>query len=203
MMAEPGFKAYQKYVAVKSHFKQKNFDYFKYAGKTRVSENNFLQRRDRYYFAKLERKHKKDLLYFLVSNIIEDNDIWIGDLLSEQAEKRFMNWKRRVESLKYNFKKDMGVIRDYMDKHDISFDDVFRVSNSDHPVIFKLLMTDDISLESFVILDQCIKFISRLNKKLVDDPIWSMYNEKIIKYSRFVNINTSEYRDILKSIFIS
>ena len=74
-----GFSAYQTYVAVRNHFKQESYDYFKYNGKTRVGQDSFLKRNDRYFFAKLQRKLNNDeLIGFFVANFINDDSNWSG-----------------------------------------------------------------------------------------------------------------------------
>ena len=42
-----GFAAYQTYVAVRNHFKQDSYDFFRYNGKTRVGQESFLKRNDK------------------------------------------------------------------------------------------------------------------------------------------------------------
>ena len=201
-MAEAGFKAYQKYLAVKGHFTRKDYDYFKYKGKIKASESSFKKRNDRYHFAKLENKHKKDLLPFLVSNMVVSSEVWVGELLSENSEKIYKKWQKKIESLKYTFRTDMSKLRDLIELHDYEFDDLFKMKDNDHPIIFKQLMTEEISLESFVILDRILNFISYFDKKMLDDPIWTMYNVKIVKYQRFIDINKFDYHEIVKNIFL-
>lgn len=201
-MAEAGFKAYQKYLAVKGHFTRKDYDYFKYKGKIKASESSFKKRNDRYHFAKLENKHKKDLLPFLVSNMVVSSEVWVGELLSENSEKIYKKWQKKIESLKYTFRTDMSKLRDLIELHDYEFDDLFKMKEHDHPVIFKILMNEEISLESFVILDKILDFIRVFDKKMLDDPIWSMYNKKIRKYKDFIRINKTDYRKIVRQVFV-
>jgi hypothetical protein len=47
------FAAYKKYVALKLHFQQDNYDYFKFSGKAKVSREKFETRRDKYYFQRI------------------------------------------------------------------------------------------------------------------------------------------------------
>ena len=47
-----GLEAYSTYLAVRNHFKTKNYDYFKYNGKIKVNEDKFRTRRDHYQFEK-------------------------------------------------------------------------------------------------------------------------------------------------------
>ena len=200
-MSQPGFAAYKTYLAVKSHFTS-NYDFFKYQGKIVAKETSFNQRKDRFFFEKIERLHRKELVEFFVSNLILDEKAWIGSLVSDESENNFINWKRRFESLKYEFRVDVSKIVTYMEEENIVFDELFFSGENDHPHIFKLLMGNTISLETFIIMDKVLNFIAKINKNLLDDPIWSSYNRKIRKYSSFIEIESDEYKKILRNAFL-
>lgn len=200
-MSYPGFNAYKIYLALKSHFTS-DYDYFKYHGKMRVKEESFLKRRDKFFFEKIERRYKKELVPFFVSNLIKEDNAWSGSLATDQAEQTFNEWKKKTQSLRYVFKEDMGKIRALMDHNDLQFDELFDCGNGQHPAILKLLISEDISIESFVILDQVLSFAKRINRILLDDFTWIVYYKKVIKYSRFIEVDKKEYRMILKDIFV-
>lgn len=198
-MSLPGFKAYQTYLALKRHFTS-DYDFFKYKGRIRLSEKSFLKRNDKYFFEKIERNHKKELVPFFVSNLLKDDGGWSGSLVGNQAEDVFVDWKKRFQSLKYSFKEDMIKLRDYMDLNDIEFDQLFDCSDGQHPIILKFLIREEISLESFIILDRVLSFRKRINN--LDDIVWSEYNRKVMKYSSFIDIDREEFRQILRNIFV-
>jgi hypothetical protein len=200
-MSYPGFNAYKIYLALKSHFTS-DYDYFKYHGKMRVKEESFLKRRDKFFFEKIERRYKKELVPFFVSNLIKEDNAWSGSLATDQAEQTFNEWKKKTQSLRYVFKEDMGKVRALMDHNDLQFDELFDCGDGQHPAILKLLISEDISIESFVILDQVLSFAKRINRILLDDFTWIVYYKKVIKYSRFIEVDKKEYRMILKDIFV-
>ena len=200
-MSYPGFNAYKIYLALKSHFTS-DYDYFKYHGKMRVKEESFLKRRDKFFFEKIERRYKKELVPFFVSNLIKEDNAWSGSLATDQAEQTFNEWKKKTQSLRYVFKEDMGKVRALMDHNDLQFDALFDCGDGQHPAILKLLISEDISIESFVILDQVLSFAKRINRILLDDFTWIVYYKKVIKYSRFIEVDKKEYRMILKDIFV-
>ena len=200
-MSYPGFNAYKIYLALKSHFTS-DYDYFKYRGKMRVKEESFLKRRDKFFFEKIERRYKKELVPFFVSNLIKEDNAWSGSLATDQAEQTFNEWKKKTQSLRYVFKEDMGKVRALIDHNDLQFDELFDCGDGQHPAILKLLISEDISIESFVILDQVLSFSKRINRILLDDFTWIVYYKKVIKYSRFIEVDKKEYRMILKDIFV-
>ena len=196
-----GFQAYQTYLAVKNHFKT-NYDYIKYNGKISVNKNSFDRRKDKFFFEKIEKRHKKDLVPFFVSNLIVDEDAWAGSLVSDQAEMIFTKWKRRFESLKYEFRKELGLIQNYLDDNNITFDDLFKCKEYEHPIIFKMLLSEIISLETLIIMNRILNFSRQFDKKLLDDPVWIDYSTKIKKYNSFFMIDNSQYKKILRDVFL-
>ena len=49
-MKMTGFECYKTYLALKHHFTNQSYDYFKYNGKTKANEQTFKTRKDRYFF---------------------------------------------------------------------------------------------------------------------------------------------------------
>ena len=100
-----GFKAYKIYVALRAHFTG-NYDYVKYGGKMRVGEESFLKRKDRFFFAKIERKYSNELEHFFISNFINDTGSWAGTLVNAAAADIYTQWQKRMGSLGYEFEQD-------------------------------------------------------------------------------------------------
>jgi len=95
-----GFNAYKLYLAVKNHFTT-SYDFFKYNGKVNAKEDSFLKRKDKFFFAKLQRKYKdNDLRDLFVSNFADGEDFWIGNVLTQKLNLFIMNGKLdRLSSL--------------------------------------------------------------------------------------------------------
>ena len=62
MTENTGFAAFALYNALKLHFTSESYDYFKYNGKTNVSPQSFMTRKDKYQFYKLSRKYNPEEL---------------------------------------------------------------------------------------------------------------------------------------------
>lgn len=201
-MYYPGYNAYKTYVALKNHFTSDSYDYFKYKGKARVKEETFLKRKDKFFFEKIEKKYQEDLVDFFISNLVMDQSSWIGTMVGDKAERIFSEWKKKKQSLKYSFKEDMVTIRNYMDENEVSFDEIFTCVDDQHPIVLKLLIGEEISLESFIILDRVLNFIRHLDHFLLDEYVWLEYNKKVRKYSPFVVTDKKEYHMVMKNVFI-
>ena len=115
-----GFDAYKTYLALKQHFTS-DYDYFKYNGKVRANVDAFLKRRDKFFFRKLSKKYTKDeLVNFFVSNfIVSDN--WIGNLISQESEDNYVQFKKRMESLGYSVRNELHFLFDYCRDRDLDF----------------------------------------------------------------------------------
>ena len=95
-MIEP-FDAYQKYLAIKLHFSQPSYDYFKYHGKTNARKDKFDLRQDRFFFHKLSKKENLEL--YLACNFMENPELWAGQLLEQECIDRYKETLKRHQSL--------------------------------------------------------------------------------------------------------
>ena len=190
--------AYRCYLALKNHFTKDHYDYIKYRGKTRASNQAFYKRKDRFWFEKFARqKNDKEIEEFFVSNFIYSTDpatVWIGEMIKE-GEGRYTEWKKKVQSLTYVFKEETENV--FENK---KVDDMFDCSKG-HPPILKSYLGGDISLESMVIYDRIFDYGKDFDKRL-KDPVWETVSRKIKKYSPFLNIDVSRYKKILKEVII-
>ena len=103
-----GFEAFQLFQAIKLHFTTDSYDYFKYGGKTRFKLEHFESRKDKYFFLKLSRKYrtKEAMIFFLVSLFVEKDYKWVGDLVTQEAEDKYLEKQRVFQSLTYIFTND-------------------------------------------------------------------------------------------------
>jgi len=190
--------AYRCYLALKNHFTKDHYDYIKYRGKTRASNEAFYKRKDRFWFEKFARqKNDKEIEEFFVSNFIYSTDpstVWIGEMIKE-GEGRYQEWQKKVQSLTYVFKQETESV--FENK---KVDDMFDCSKG-HPPILKIYLRGDISLESMVIYDIIFGYGKDFDKRL-NDPVWETVSRKIKKYKPFLNINVPRYKKILKEVVI-
>ena len=190
--------AYRCYLSLKNHFTKPKYDYHKYRGKVRATNQAFYKRKDRFWFEKFARKkNDKEVEEFFVSNFISIADpgtMWIGDMI-KNGEARYVDWKKKVQSLTYTFKQES---KELFSKDKI--DDVLDCSKG-HPPILKSYLRGNTSLETLVICDRIVGYRERFDKKL-KDPVWETVSLKIKKYTPFLNIDVPRYKKILKEIVL-
>ena len=193
------FDAYRCYLSLKNHFTKEHYDYHKYGGKTRATHQAFYKRKDRFWFEKFARaKTDKEVEEFFVSNFVSSTDpgtMWIGDMI-KNGEARYVDWKKKVESLSYNFKEETTSLFS-----DGNFDAMFYVDGSRHPDILKEYLGGKVSLETMVICDRILGYREEWDKKL-NDPVWETVSLKIKKYKPFLNINVFRYKKILQKVVL-
>lgn len=186
------FNAYKTYIAIKNHFHSKTYDYFKYNGRTKASIKSFESRSDKYFFHKLS-KHS-DCINYLASNFLI-GDCWVGDLVNEQtAEKNYMAWRKRMESLSYIFNNDL-------DKLDSDFNSNFAVTDGHHPKLLKLYLRKEICPETILILEDLLGFFRAWNKKIEDKIVWPNEYIKLKKYRPFFTVNIDKFKVLVLEKF--
>ena len=190
------FEVYCEYLALKSHFTNPKYDYFKYNKKVRATITSFNRRRDKYFFEKTSRKYSdKEVVDFLVANFVEStsvNQIWIGEIISS-GERTYQEWMRRQQSLTYLFKEQSNELFS-----ETKLDDALNCSKG-HPPVLKKFLSGKISLETLVIYDKIFLFGKMFDKKLLD-PVWETVSLKIKKYSPFLNTDVVQFKKILREI---
>lgn len=185
------FEAYKLFMAIKTHFTNPKFDYFQYNGKVAASISAFEQRRDRYQFAKLARL--KDPQSYLVANFVAGSPKWIGDVLSDDSEKIYTDWLRRIESLTYLVTREIKQLDDDF----ISF---FKVKDGQHPRLLKLHLQGKISIETLVILNDLLRFFPIWDKKINDTVIWPSVRDRCLKYRQFLHYDRAKIKPLVKDL---
>lgn len=188
------FDAYKHYLALKSHFSTKTYDYFKYGGAVRAKRESFETRKDKYFFHKLSKR--KDLTDFLVALFVYGKkDAWIGDVLrNEETEQLYRKWQKVKESLSYVFMSDL-------EKFNSDLLSSFVVENGQHPHALKLLLREEIHLETFIIMNDIMRFTSAWNREIEDQIIWPEVRLKCKKYHPFLTYDREKLKNIVVDKF--
>ena len=192
------FDAYKQYLALKNHFSKDNYDYHKYAGKSRASVESFNKRKDKYWFEKLSRqKSDEEIKNFYIANFVEADDpnsLWIGNVI-RAGDIYYKEWSKRQQSLQYIFTQESETLFG-----EYSLDQAFDCKKG-HPPVLKKFLSGIISPETLVIYDKIFLIRNNFDKKLLD-PIWESVSLKVKKYTPFLNIDVFRYRKILKDTII-
>jgi len=192
-----GYEAFSIYNALKLHFSQQSYDYFKYNGKSRISIDSFENRKDKYHFYKLSRKYKEDeYINFLVANFIMNEKTWAGDLLKTEAEVNYLRRMKYMQSMTYSFENDCNLVFEELDNPN----EVLRVEDGEYPVLLLMALRKEIQPETLVILNALLNFFPAWSKNVADTIRWPDYRMKMLKYTAFVPFDSVKYRLMLKKV---
>tara|TARA_Y100000389_G_scaffold90401_1_gene86958 strand:- start:256 stop:645 length:390 start_codon:yes stop_codon:yes gene_type:complete len=122
---------------------------------------------------------------------------YIGDMMDEDGEQNYRDHKRIQESIHRVFSVDINRLRE----EDIVFDKLFQSVDGQLPLLVKLWLQEEISLETVVILNAIFGFIPRESVKISDTIIWPDTQRKIEKYSPFVSFDRNKCITLLQKTF--
>ena len=189
------FESYKLYNALKLHF-EGSYDAVKYNYKTNVTPKSFLNRKDKYFFAKLAKKYNGSLKEFYVSQFINEQR-YVGDMMDSEAESYYATYKKIKESIHRVFSIDINILSEQK----VEFNNLFESIEGQQPLIIQYWMQEDISLETVVILNSILGFIQREDSKISDTIIWPDNKRKIEKYTPFVSFDINKCKTMLMEKF--
>jgi hypothetical protein len=193
-----GYEAFCLYQSIKLHFTTDSYDFFKYGGKSKISLEAFENRKDKYFFYKLSRRlqSKDDLIFFLVSNFVNDENCWVGSLLENESEKIYRDRLKVIQSLSYNFESDCDKIFDEV----LNPNEVLKVVNGEYPILLTMALRKDIQIETLCILNKILQFFPNWKNNISDTIRWPQYCRKVTKYSPFIEFDETKCQNILKKV---
>ena len=154
----------------------------------KLKKSSFEKKNDRYQYAKLLKT--SDWEGLVLSNIVSNPNIWVGDLFSEEAMIVYYDWKKVNNSLTYTFKSDIN-------RFDDDLSNTFKVKNGRYPLPIDLYQKGEIRLETLVLLNRIFKCFDYWDSKIEDLILYPLLSQKVRKYEPFV-----KYKDTQKLIQI-
>lgn len=192
-----GKSVYTLYLAIKQHFNGR-YDVVKYNWVMRVSDAAYQKRRDKYFFEKLSDKYTlKELTLIFMSNLVANQDAWIGDISDADALVFYREYIGRLKRIKEQFKDDIKNIYYFSQKVEVkALSEIFEYNNKvQSSYIFKLLQSNVISFETFILLDSFLDIINKHDDQ-TNDLVWSKYSTKLNAYKKILIIDSAEARKL-------
>ena len=194
-----GYEAYELFQALKRHFTQEKFDFFKYRGHINTSKEAFENRKDKWHFYKLSRKFgtKQELTDFLIANFLDNENIWVNNLLVEEADIRYIEYKKVMQSLAYTFENDcISLFEDCKEPNSLL------VTNGDYPILLTKALRKEIHIQTLVLLNIILGFVPMWSKTITDTIRWPNYHMKMLKIASFLPQDSVRYKLILKKVLV-
>ena len=190
-----GYEAFCLYSSLKLHFTQESYDYFKYYGKSKTSVEAFENRKDKWHFYKLSRRfsNAEQGRDFIIANLLRDSDVWIGHLLTNDADVVYRDRQKVIQSLTYTFTNDIAPIMNHKNP-----DELLMVPSDGYPVLLSMILYGDISLETGCILNAILNFLPMWDRKIVDTIHYPNLSLRMKKYTPFISFEVTKYKELLK-----
>ena len=200
-----GYDVYRLYVALKTHFHSDTYDFFENEGRVKANLSSYHRRRDRYFFEKLAKRFSGrdsfELVDFFVANLTADASTWVGDMLTDDCERIYIDWSKRIQALDYTFECDCESLLNEIEKEEIPFNNLFVCEDEQHPLLLRLVMRGQVKVETFIILDNMLNFFERWDVEMPDDYVWEEFRRKCLKYKPFltqIDASKSKHRLIMR-----
>ena len=198
-----GLDCYRTDLAMRQHFTNPKFDFFEYNGKVKASEEKYQERSDFYFFETMARKlSDQEVQEYLLASFISSSQpqkVWIGDI-KRSGKDCWLAWQKQRQSEQYLVSQDLDRLVVLMEEEGYTFNDLFETVGG-HPPSLKLHIQRRISLETLIILDMVLGFMSQWDKAF-HDPLWESLSFKVRKYKPFLSINKSKYIKLIKEKFL-
>lgn len=179
------------FIALKLHFTTDRYDVFEYKERTSYKFTELPLHRKIFLQKLLKQYDKRELVNYMISNFVSgDNNGGMFD--QETGHIIYTKWKKTKESLFYTFKQDLNIIKEYTDTKNISINDVIVYNEGIHPILYKMYISKQISIETVVILDKIINFTE--DYKESKDFFIMEFTRLVYKYSKFLKNNLDKFQ---------
>lgn len=184
------FEVYSTYVALKTHFSRKTYDYFKYNGTVKVSIEKYNKRPDKYFFEKIAKKYnKEEVIQYFVSNFLVNSNFHIIQMNNQN----YAEWQRKMQSFSYLFSMDVDTILERC----TTINECMQCNNSNHSQVLKLFLGGSLMMETLIMLNRLTGFIDRYDDLLNEDPIWKQLSFILRKYDPFIQGSSKQVKQII------
>lgn len=184
------FEVYSTYVALKTHFSRKTYDYFKYNGTVKVSIEKYNKRPDKYFFEKIAKKYnKEEVIQYFVSNFLVNSNFHI----IQMNDQNYLEWQRKMQSFSYLFSMDVDTILERC----TTINECMQCNNANHSQVLKLFLGGSLMMETLIMLNRLTGFIDRYDDLLNEDPIWKQLSFILRKYDPFIHGSSKQVKQII------
>ena len=184
-----GYKACCLYRALKLHFTT-DYDFNKYKGKVKYTPAQFDKNTHKYVYEKLAKKFSdEDLKKFFIANFLQNENVWVQELLSQEAYENFVKFNTKCQSLSYVFEGELISIFGE-ENHKL----LFKSNSGDLPLLLTKLLRNEVSPETILIMNEFLHFLPKWETNIKDEFIWPKVKLKLFKYRSFLEYDKSKFK---------
>ena len=111
-----------------------------------------------------------------------------------EGRQTYIAWKAKIQGLPYVFENEIDSLFDSSDEFNL----LFNCRDGQHPPVLRRLFGEEVSIESFIIMDSILHFTSKFNENIEETVIWPELYSMCNNYAPFVVVNKQKYVDILR-----
>jgi len=179
-------EVYEMYLALKRHFNNKTYDFVKYNGKVKTSQQAYNDRHDKALFEQLaRRKHVKEIM---IHAFFKNKNAYLTDMVGPDKESQALEFVKPMTS-SYYFKREIGQFE--------SLDDAFTVRGGQYPKIYDAYVEGRVSPQTLVICDDLANVFDYWSDKLADKFIWPDERFRLDKLRPFLKYDREKYKGLL------
>lgn len=180
------YDVYKLYTALKLHFNNDKYVYWKYNGKTKCQdETAFYARKDKFLFYRVGTNFTSldELKLALVSNFIRNKKFYVANYDKDS----YYETKAVIGNLFNVFEKDLNKY--------INLQDALNIPHAGLPQLINDYVSGDIHLETLVVLNRFLGLCGKYDEKLGQNPVWTDLSFLVTRYGGFVQIDGIERYD--------
>lgn len=197
-----GKSVYILYLQLKGHFNGRG-DVIKNKWMMRVSDAAYEKRKDKYFFEKLSNTYTlRELCLIFISNLVANQDAWIGEISDADAIIFYREYQGKLLQVKDRFSDDVKNIYYFAKKMNKPLGEIFVYNDQQQSsYIFKLLQSNIISFETFIMLDSFLDIIDKHDK--FSSIIWEPYSKKLNAYRKILQVDNEQAKALFKEVIIA
>lgn len=187
-----GYGACQILMALKLHFTTQKYDFHKYGGKVKLTEETFSHRKDHYVCNKLAKIYPTkqkfvDFASTVYAHSEFPNKLWTNDFLSAKSVNTWKDAKSFHENFSYRFEQEIDNTFSYAQMSGIPIGNLIIPENGGEPPIFKFhkMEPKKLSLEGLTVLNRIMNITNSCDRMVDDDLIYPRTRNRILKYELF------------------
>ena len=128
---------------------------------------------------------------------MDNENIWVNNLLVEEADIRYIEYKKVMQSLAYTFENDcISLFEDCKEPNDLL------VTKGDYPILLTKALRKEIHIQTLVLLNNILGFVPMWSKTITDTIRWPNYHMKMLKIASFLPQDSVRYKLILKKVLL-
>ena len=174
-MTKEGFECYKLYLAMQRHFSS-SYDFFQYNGKVKANSESYSKRPDVFAFEKLAKIIPNDeLIDFFLPHFLENPKEWIRNMTKGNLER----YRATIKNLPTKFREDLQRIK-------MEGPQKVMAVGGDIPLIHRLAIKDEISIETLILIDWLVPFIDDHAERVAVPFVFPEHIKKLQNYRPFL-----------------